>query len=75
VLGRLWISLRTALAIGGICFAVIELASACLDHVGEDLGQTCTTGASDSGADCGAPSPGPATGGGSASGTGTGTSH
>jgi len=67
VLPRLWSTARTVLAVGGLTFAVLELASACLDHVGENIG-TCTAGASDSGADCGAATT-PA--GGSGSGTGT----
>ena len=40
---------RTLIAIGGVAFAVIELASACLDHFDEQYG-LCLA---DSGADCG----------------------
>ena len=40
---------RTVIAIAGVAFAVVELASACLDHFDEQHGQCLA----DSGADCG----------------------
>lgn len=56
---------RTVIAIGGVAFAVIELASACLDHFDEQHG-LCLA---DSGADCGiAAATAPTAGSGSGSG-------
>jgi hypothetical protein len=52
------------IAIGGVAFAVIELASACLDHFDEQHG-LCLA---DSGADCGAAATAPTTGSGSGAG-------
>ncbi len=70
MLRRTWVHVRTAVAIGGMAFAVVQLAVACLDYAGEDRARCEEDASADGGADCGtgASSSPPSTGSGSGSG-------